>query len=195
MQRRLSTTRPWLEILLLATSTAVLSCGSGIHIGEGDQFARKTIDQNGDKIVLREAVLDVVKGALSASTQITVRRFEGNARDGAISPIFEIEIPTPDSFANNPRLFIAASTETANDPTSYIGHMDGAWWIPEQPRREDCEMPSSVCGHLQTSLFSERGLTRLDYAIVKRCESRADCLLPDQSCQSNACQYCPTCGP
>jgi hypothetical protein len=196
MERRQPNTWARPGIFLLAVATAV-SCGSGIHDGEGDVYVKKTIDDNGGQIVLREAVLDVWASCLTGPTQITLRRYSAIDNTGAISPVFQLEIPTADTFKRTPRLSIAASAKISSDQGSMIGHLvpDGhpQQWIPEQPRDTGCDLPSSVCGPLQLDAFKP-ATTKLDYAIVKLCDPSTGCPLPNQSCQSGACQYCPTCG-
>lgn len=201
MQRGLPNTRPWPGIFVLAM-VSCLSCGSGLHAGEGEWYAQKTIDQNGGQIVLGEAVLDVWKGCLPGPTLITLRRFPSIAQTGAIGPVFELEIPAPQTFIANPRLSIATSPAIAVDPNSIIAKLVPAGkvqeWIPEDPRAS-CTSPW-VCDDLQTSAFTTppsssqlASTNKLDYAIVKLCGDQSDCSLPHQSCQARACQYCPTC--
>ena len=196
MKRALTNLPSWIASLVALVAT-VPSCGSGIHDGEGDVYVKKTIDDNGGQMVLREAVLDVWAKCLAGPTLITLRR-AATDNTGAISPVFQLEIPTPDAFQNSPRLSIVASAEISSDGRSAIAHRlsDGhpQQWIPELPRTNGCDL-SRVCGPLQTDAFTKSRTTKLDYAIVKLCQSSSDCLLPNQSCQSGACQYCPTCGP
>jgi hypothetical protein len=199
MKRALTNLASWVASLVGLVAT-VPSCGSGIHDGEGELYVRKTVDRNGDRLVLGEAVLDVWPDCVSGPTLITLRRSQTLGPSGAISPIFQLEIPTPKAFTNDPRLSIATSSEIAVDPTSAIGHLvpdrQPQQWIPEIGSLTNCDVVSSVCGPLQTGKFAELPATKLDYAIVKLCDQPLPgCSLPNQSCQSGACQYCPTCGP
>jgi len=197
MKRALTNLASWIASLVALAAT-VPSCGSGIHDGDGEVYMTKTIDDNGGQIVLREAVLDVWAKCLPGPTPIALRRYESIDNTGAISPVFQLEIPTPDAFKSSPRLSISASAEISNSGSFEIGHLvpDGhpEQWIPEQPRTSGCDLPLSVCDPLQLVAFTTSPTTsKLDYAIVKLCQFPSDCL-PNQSCQSGACQYCPTCG-
>ena len=199
MQRRQPNTWAWPGMLALAVATAV-SCGSGIHDGEGDVYVKKTIDDHGGQLVLREAVLDIWPNCLLGPTPITLRRYAAIDNTGAISPFFQLEIPTPDVFQGRPQLSIVASSEISSDQNSVIAHLvpDGQsqQWIPELPRTSGCALPRSVCGPLQLEVFTTPPTnTKLDYAIGKLCRTDLSDCQPHQSCQSNACQYCPTCGP
>jgi hypothetical protein len=197
MKRALTNLPSWVASLAALAAT-VPSCGSGIHDGEGEVYAKETIDDNGGRIVLREAVLDIPPRCVAGPTPITLRRYAAIDNSGAISPVFQLEIPTAKTFVDRPQLSIVASSEISSGENSALGHLlpDGhpQLWIPEQPRASVCDLSSSVCSLLQLQAFTDPPTTsKLDYAIVKLCNASSDCL-PNQSCQSGACQYCPTCG-
>jgi len=205
MQRGLSTYWPWRVAAVLAVTTAI-SCGTGIRTVEEEVTVSRTIDQDGYDLNLGEATLNVWKDCLDAPTLITMRRnhtFEHHL--GAVGPVFEIEIPTFDTFKQDPRIVIETSPEIASNGASVIGFLvpgvDIEQWVPDSTMA-DPPCPDSapnICGPVQILGFPKPPPTalspasRLEFAIVKKCGRIEDCGL-NQACNSGACQACPTSG-
>jgi hypothetical protein len=192
-------------IALLAVA-ATASCGTGIHDGEGDWYVSKTIDQSGGQLVLGEATLDVKEHSLkSPPTLITLRRFPTVQHSGAVGAVFEIQIPTPDTFSNDPRIAISTSDAVATTTGSMIGYLvpgvDNEQWVPDStPAVPPCS-GAVVCGPVQSQAFTPGGAAdaglataRLQFAIVTQCDSAAICPF-GQTCSSRACQQCAAGGP
>jgi|GEM_PF-6492456 len=183
--------------------TATLSCGPGVHDGRGEVFTSQTIDQRGGQLVLREGTLDVWQECLSGPVTITLRRYDSIDHRGAVGPVFEIQVPTPDTFRKDPRIGIAASSLVAGSASSVIGFLvpgvASEQWVPDSSVTiSDC-LPGVVCGPVQRLSFINPGgsidpsltTTLLRLAIVTRCTSNEDCA-SQQACNSGACQQCPT---
>ena len=206
MQRGLSKYWPWRMTAVLAVTTA-LSCGTGIRDGEGEVYANRMVGQEGLDIRVGEATLSVGLNSLNyPPTLISLRRFATIDHSGAVGPVFEIEIPTPDAFSQDPRIVISTSDTVASLPSSTIGYLvPGATieqWVPDSPPASStppCASPN-VCGPVQIKEFTqpaggtEPPTTRLQFAIVKKCGVIGDCGL-FQACTSSACQACLTNGP
>ena len=207
MKRALTNLASWIASLAALVAT-VPSCVSGIHDGEGDVYAKKTIDvKNGGQIVLQEAVLDICAGCMKTTALVTMRRYPSVPHHaGSLSPVFEIEIPTPDTFSSEPHLTIAAAPVVAADTASMIGFLlpeaQNPQWIPDQAS-SSCA-PPMVCGAVQLDTFmhptSDTGLTtttKLDFAIIKNCTPPGtQCSgQPQYYCTAGACQECLLCGP
>jgi hypothetical protein len=178
-----------------------MSCGTGIRDGEGDLYVTKTIGPEGGRIVLQEATLDVWPHCLNESEAITMRRFATIDHAGAVGPVFEIQIPTPDIFQLDPQIGIVTSDVAAGNPASKIGFLvPGApneQWAPDTSLPyQPCSSPT-VCGPVQSDGFPNPGgagsgfppTTKLDFAIVTQCGSNPDCA-GRQTCSSHACQQC-----
>lgn len=201
MQRGLSTYWPWRVTAVLAVTTA-LSCGTGIRTVEGEAETSRTIDQEGFDLKLGEATLNVCQNCLAAPALITLRRFHTYQHHlGAVGPVFEIELPTPDTFKQDPRIVIETSTAIANNDSFVIGFLvpggTHEQWVPDSPAASlACSAPE-VCGPVQILGFTKPGggtaspTNRLEFAIVKKCGSISDCG-PLQACNSGACQECAT---
>ena len=203
MQRGLSKYWPWRVIAVLAVTTT-LSCGTGIRDGDGYVYVNQLVDQDGMYIVLREATLNIKSDSLRyPPTLIKLHRFPTIEQAGAVSAVFEIEIPTYDTFTNDPMLAISTSFDRASNPSSKIGYLvpgvDKEQWVPDSQSASPACDPPLVCGPVQAQEFEKPGgtkypqltTTRLEFAIVTQCQSDADC--PGlQNCSSNACQDCLT---
>jgi hypothetical protein len=206
MQRGISITGLWMGIAVLAVAFAA-SCGTGIRDGQGDWYVSKTIDQSGGQLVLGEATLDIKDHSLkSPPALITLRRFPAVQHSGAVGAVFEIQIPIPDTFSNDPRIAISTSDAVATATGSMIGYLvpgaDNEQWIPDSSQAvPPCSGPV-VCGPVQSQEFTNRGgaadsgltTTRLQFAIVTQCDSAAICPI-GQTCSSRACQQCAAGGP
>ncbi len=203
MQRGpLHTSRP--GFLVLAATATVLSCGSGIHSYQEEASVTTAVDvKTGGTVALAGATLDICPEAcLKESTTIIFRRFPTIPHGGALSSVFEIEIPSPDAFTNDPTISISTSKALASDPSSTIGFLiPGSAkdiWVPHQASLP-CD-PSWVCSKVQIDTFTspspDIGLsstTKLDFAIIKKCGQSSECK-KGQFCTGGACQDCPGCG-
>lgn len=181
----------------LAISTTI-SCGTGIRDGDGYVYVTKTIGPEGGQIVLQEATLDVPSASLNEPKSITMHRFQTIDHAGAVGPVFEIQIPTPDIFNIDPQIGIVTSDATAHNPASAIGYLhpgiSGEQWVPDSQQSLPGCLPPTVCGSVQSGEFSAPGggmppTTKLDFAIVTQCAVTADCQV-NQTCSSLACQQC-----
>ena len=207
MQRGLSKYWPWRATAVLAESTA-LSCGTGIRDGDGYVYMSKTIDFPGDTLVLREATVAIPEASLLGPTLITLRRFSTLDHSGAVSPVFEIQVPTDDAFQIDPWIEISTSQDVAGKAASVIGFLDpgvpGEQWVPDSnSSTTPCTSPPPVvCGPVQRGGFRTPGGGYADtfracksaYAIVTKCASPATCPI-GQTCTSTACQACNASGP
>jgi hypothetical protein len=195
--------RGMIAVLVMA---AMMSCGAGIRDGQGDVYVTKTIGQEGDQIVLGEATLDVWQDCLASDAVITLRRFAFVRHGGAVSPVFEIQVPSPGTFQKDPRIGISTSSMAVISPSPVIGFLvpgvDNEQWVPDSSSpSQPCSGPV-VCGPVQIKGFTEPGgsgsglpqTTRLQFAIVTQCQSPADCP-GGQTCTAMACQICPTSSP
>jgi len=205
MQRGLTISWPWRVTAVLAVTTA-LSCGTGIRTSEGEVKVEvsRTIDQDGFDLKLGEATLNVWKDCLSAPSLITLRRFHTFEHHlGAVGPVFEIEIPTADTFERDPRIVIDISSGVKIDKSFVIGFLvpgvDNEQWIPDsKPADPPCAAPN-ICGPVQILGFprpnsaADSQASRLEFAVVKKCGSIGECGL-NQACSSGACQECATSG-
>jgi hypothetical protein len=160
------------------------------------------LDSQGGRIVLGELTLDVWENCLASSATIIVRRYDTIKHTGAIGPVFEIELPTADTFINDAQLSIATSADVLACDSCTIGFLVPSLtpqqWVPDSPASPPkCLLPGVVCGPLQIQSFSKPkadstfNTTIVQFAIVKQCGSNSDCSL-NQACSSRACQQCPT---
>jgi hypothetical protein len=204
MQRGLSTYWPWRVTAVLAVTTA-LSCGTGIRTVEEQEVAvSRTIDQEGFDLKLGEATLNVWQDCLDGPALITLRRFHTFEHHlGAVGPVFEVEIPTFDTFKRDPRIVIGTSSGARSSPPFVIGFLvpgvTNEQWVPDSTKADPpCSAPE-ICGPVQILGFPKPDATaaspasRLEFAIVKKCGGIEECGL-NQACNSGACQECPTSG-
>jgi hypothetical protein len=198
---------PWRLTAVLAVTTA-LSCGTGIRTVEGEVEVSKIIDKDGFDLKLGEATLNVKKDCLDGPALIILRRFHTyDHHPGAVGPVFEIEIPTFDTFKQDPRIVIETLPTTAISKSSFIGFLvpgvDNEQWVPDSVDSTKADPPCSppdICGPVQLLGFPQPDssaasqASRLDYAIVKKCQDISECGL-NQACSASACQECATSGP
>jgi hypothetical protein len=201
MKRGISTMGSWMGIAALAVA-ATVSCGSGIRDGRGDLYATKTIGPEGGQILLREATLSFEKNCVATPATITLRRYDSIAQTGSIGPVFEIEIPRPDTFINDPTIGISTLDTVAIDSKYIIGFLVPTieQWVPDTTRPSKCAA-SSVCGDVQIIGFTNPGgtlqpdlkTTILELAIVQQCNNTSWLCPTGQNlaCNSSACQQCP----
>jgi hypothetical protein len=199
MQRGLSKYGPLRSTAVLTVTTA-LSCGTGIRDGEGEVYANRIVGQEGLDIQVGEATLSVGLNSLrNPPTLISLRRFATIDHSGAVGPVFEVEIPTPDAFSNDPRIVISTLDTVASLPSSAIGYLvpgvSNEQWVPDSPSEFPPCTSTEVCGPVQIQEFirpaagTKPPTTRLEFAIVKKCDGIGDCG-PLQACSSRACQAC-----
>jgi hypothetical protein len=197
MQRVVLNMGPWGLIAALAMATT-MSCGTGIRDGESEFSMTKTIGPEGGQIVLQEATLDIPTLSLKDPETITLRRFWTIDHTGADSPVFEIQIPTPNIFNLDPQIGIVTSDAAAANPAATIGFLypgiSNEQWVPDTSKPFLACSPPTVCGPVQSDGFENPSgavppTTKLDFAIVTGCASNADCEI-NQTCSSLACQQC-----
>lgn len=202
MERGQQTEWPWRLTAVLAVTTA-LSCGTGIRTTEEQEVAvSRTVDAEGLDLKLGEGTLNVWKNCLDSPTLITLRRFHSYEHHlGAVGPVFEIEIPVPDTFTCDPRIVIETSSAIANNGSSVIGFLvpggTNEQWVPDSTQASPpCTAPD-ICGPVQNQSFTKPGggtpTNRLEFAVVESCGGTPNCG-PSQACTSGACQECQTNG-
>jgi hypothetical protein len=194
------TTITWLRAAgAVLAAAAGLSCGAGIHGDVGWYHVSQTVDKDGGKLTLREGTLIVYQNCVTEPTPIILRRHDSIDHKGAIGPVFEIELPSANTFVNDAQINIATSAAVANDDSSVIGFIvenrDGSkQWVPDTPPYTlDCP-ESSVCGPVQAGSFSNPSgdadpAKTVEFAIIKKCGARQECP-SKQTCSSGACQWC-----
>jgi len=138
----------------------------------------------------------VCKGCLSGEAVIVLRRYETISHRGAQSPVFEIEIPSPDTFINDPKISIATDSPP---PRAVIGFLisndDVEQWIPDSPATPPVCDEGVVCGPVQTGSFTNPqstpayATTKVMFAIIHQCDSTSECD-SQEGCSSRACQEC-----
>jgi hypothetical protein len=165
--------------------------------GDGETFVRQTVDGRlGGVLQLQEATLEVCKGCLSGEATIVLRRYESISHLGAHSPVFEIELPSPDTFINDPKISIAT---TSPPPKAVIGFLisndEVEQWIPDSPATPPVCDDGVVCGPVQTGSFTNpqnspaNATTKVMFAIIHLCDSTSECD-SQEACSSRACQEC-----
>jgi hypothetical protein len=182
---------------------AGLSCGAGVHDGRGEVFVTQTVDNDlGGTVVLREATLRVPSGAVdSPSASITLRRFDADTYTGDRSPEFEISLPSPFTFTQDPELDISVTPDVPGISDLVLAYWDSVAeqpaWVPTTSLPPvPCQSPD-VCGQVQIQAFSDpdhKGdagtrCSALRFGIVQRCGETSDCL-SNQACSAGACQRC-----
>jgi hypothetical protein len=193
------TTITWLRAAgAVVAAAAGLSCGAGIHGDVGWYYVTSTIDRYGGELTLREGTLVVYQNCVAGPTDITLRRHDSIDHMGAIGPVFEVVVPSPNTFVNDPQINIATSAKVASDESSTIGFIvdgtNGPQWVPDsQPFTPDCPA-GSICGPVRAGSFENPSgdaapTSAVKYAIVKKCSSLGDCP-SSQACNSGACQEC-----
>ncbi len=205
MERRESKSWPGLFAVVLAAG-AGLSCGTGIRDGRGEVFTTEIVGPDGAELSLREGALEVWPNCVAAQSTITLRRYDRIEHLGAVSPVFEVQVPTSDTFKNDPGIVIETSADVAESSKSVIGFLipgsPNEQWIPISSTSSAPCPTGTLCAPVQRLSFSNPGGTNpptftttiLQLAIVTRCGSTAEC--PSrQACNSGACQRCPTGSP
>lgn len=184
-----------------------MSCGSGLHDPESEFSVSKDMDQNGGVLENREGRLDVPQDSLSVPSAKVVLRWHEHYDEhgGAVGPVFEIDVPTPDTFVRAPTLTITTSARFANDPAYVLGYVHDTdkgfkQWAPDMTDPPLERKQGVICGLVQLEDFTNPGGMKdkatktVSLAIVKRCGGLADCEL-GQECSSGCCQQCVTGAP
>ena len=195
MERRESKIWRGLVAAYLAAISGI-SCGTGIRDGRGEVFTTEKIGTNIGRIELKEAVLDYWEGTVASPASITLRRYDQIEHAGAVGPVFEIELPSPDTLQKDPRLGIRTTPEVKASDASVIGFLSPTTgdWIPNSTNSRQDGCPSSaICGTVQIQSFTNPSgslPTRvLRLAILKKCAGISDCG-QSQTCTAGACQQC-----
>ena len=169
----------------------------GEEAGSGETFVSQTVDGRlGGVLQLQEATLEVCKGCVAGEATIVLRRYETISHKGAQSPVFEIELPSPDTFINDPKISIAT---TSPPPKAVIGFLisnaDIEQWIPDSPAIPPVCDAGTVCGPVQIGSFTNPqsnpayATTTVKFAILQQCDATPECG-SQQACSSRACQEC-----
>jgi hypothetical protein len=181
---------------------AGISCGAGVHDADEEQSVTVPIGQAGGRIEFMGGRLDVCPACLARETDIKFTWHRTIAHVGALSPVYDIEVPEPDTFRNDPKITISTTKDIEANPRSVIGFMVPGidQWVPNTSTAADGCPDSTVCGPVQSQTFgaadsqtpgTTTNVVRL--AIVASClgDSRSSCPSGQSCVSSNACQECP----
>lgn len=201
MERRVSKIGLRSAAICLAVGLT-LSCGKGISDGRGEVYGSATFDVNGGRLQVGGGTLDLYVGTVAEPATITLRRYEEVVPSGAVGPVYEIELPTPDTLkTNDPRLSIHTTSEVLGSGKATIGFLtpmgNGVMmWVPTTtPARPEGAPSETVFGTVQIDSFKRPGsgtfppTNLLRMAILMRCSNRSDCG-SNQACPANVCQQC-----
>jgi hypothetical protein len=125
-----------------------------------------------------------------------LRRYESINHKGARSPVFEIELPSPDTFINDPKMSIATASPPPKAVIGFlISNVDVEQWIPDSPAIPPVCEAGVVCGPVQIGSFTNPqgnpayATNAVKFAILQQCESTPECG-SQETCSSRACQEC-----
>jgi hypothetical protein len=193
------------RIATLVACVAGLSCGTGLRDGNDEESVTRTIGPEGGQIAFMEGTLDIPKDSVDPAVPIILRRYPSIKHAGAIGPVFEIQVPKPGTFNQDPTIGISTIASVAVDSNSAIGYLTPSFaevqWVPDQKTpntyKPSCQS-SAVCDLVQSQAFTNPGnlgdagitTTVLQFAIVQRCIHTTECL-KGLACNSGACQECP----
>jgi hypothetical protein len=177
---------------LAVTALCCLACGAGIRDGRGPIEVTGTVDRNGGTIVLGQASLVMGPGSLDVPTQVTLRRLPSVEHIGAYGPVFEIVIPSPDVFVNDPTLVLHVPNIGANQRSLSLGYLDPTLTLDLQQwiAINGCSLDSTQ-SILSGPVQGFKTTTVLRFGAVVKCPPVAGCP-HGQACNSGACQQCPT---
>jgi hypothetical protein len=201
MKQGISIARGRAVVAMVASSLAV-SCGSGIHSGKGEVFESATVEPAGGTVAVEDGILRLYQGAVTSPSVITLRRYDEVVPAGAVSPVFEVQLPTPDTLKVDPRLDIHSAAAVSSAPTLFtMGFLSpmstDLWiWVPDSTSSyPDCA-EGYVCGPVQGQSFTKPAgggvippTDVLRLAILRTCKAITDCG-SSQTCQSGVCQQC-----
>jgi hypothetical protein len=198
------------RIATLVACVAGLSCGTGIRDGNDEESVARTIGPEGGQIAFMEGTLDILPTSVDGFAKITLHRYPSIKHAGAIGPVFEIQVPDPRTFNNDPIIEVVTSSEVVNGVGNVMGLLVPGvdQWFPTTTRissiSSDFSCPSSnICGVLQIEEFTSpdggknpdiTSTKTIQFAIVRHCDSDDACP-SQQACNSGACQQCALNGP
>jgi hypothetical protein len=195
------------RIATLVACAAGLSCGTGIRDGNDEESVTRTIGPEGGQIAFMEGALDILPTYVDGFAKITLYRYASIKHTGAIGPVFEINVPDPETFKKDPIIEVVTSSEVANGSGNVMGLLVpgvNQWFPTTSSTPIDFSCPSlNVCGALQREEFTRpdggkntsiTSTTTIQFAIVRQCDSDGDCP-SQQACNSHACQQCVLNGP
>jgi hypothetical protein len=192
MERGVSKIASLIGVAFVAAVAGVGGCGAGLYDGDGAAEVTTSIGVDGGEITLGQAQLKIDAMCLLTPTSITLRRYQSLAQTGAYGPVFQIEIPTPETFTDDPTLEIVVppSVETRQDLVLGFlvpGLYGPEQWVPTTSNKQ--RSPTRLSGAIQSQGFVNNGVTALDYAIIVPCNATSQCS-KNQACSSGACQRC-----
>lgn len=186
-----------LPVALVAAALEV-SCGNGIHDANEEASMTQTIDTSASHIDFMGGRLDICEGCVRTpgTIQLTWRR--SIPHKGALSAVYELEVPSG-TFQRDPTITISTTPDIAG--ASYAGsnyNVIGSM-VPVKDESKDVWVPNTsflaegcpsgtVCGPVQSQVFSETNVLRL--AIVTQCyKDQATPCPAGQGCYAgDACQ-------
>jgi len=191
------------RVATLGVCVAGLSCGTGIRDGNDEESVSRTIGPEGGQIAFMEGTLDILPNYVEGLPKITLHRYASIKHTGAIGPVFEIQVPDPGTFSNDPIIEVVTSSEVANGVGNVMGLLVPGvdeWFPTTSSTPSDFSCPSSnVCGALQRIEFTRpdggknaviTSTKTIQFAIVQQCSETKECL-KGLACNSGACQECP----
>jgi hypothetical protein len=193
------------RVATLMVCAAGLSCGTGLRDGNNEESVSRMIGPEGGQIAFMEGTLDIPKNSVGPSAvSITLHRYPSIKHTGAISPVFEIQVPKPETFTQDPTIGISTTSSVVVASNSAIGYLvpilTNVQWMPDQtpPEKKPSCQTTDVCDFVQCLSFTnpanlgDAGTTTqvLQFAIVQRCTDTEECL-KGLACNSGACQECP----
>jgi hypothetical protein len=200
MERRVSKRMSLLAALF--AGAAGVSCGAGIHDADEEKSMTKVVRTTGSTIDFMGASLEVFEGCVAEDKQIKLTWRRSISHTGALSSVYEVEVPTPDTFKKDLQINIPTTQKIAGDPNNVIGFMVPAIgvWVPDTSKASNPCSGSMVCGPVQSQTFDnpdplnypDLKTNVLRLAIVTRCGSGYSNVCPSgQSCErAGVCQAC-----
>jgi hypothetical protein len=190
MGNRPSVRLPVLAAWIAAGLGLCSGCGKGIHDGRGEWTIATTIDSSGDTILLDQARLSISPGTFDVPTLVTIRRLPGFTHEGAYGPVFEITIPKPGDFHQQPRMELRVQAIGSNQKNLVLGWLDPnlepakQQWVPISGSSINATL-TLVSGPVQG--FESTNV--LLFGAIVKCPPSVPCP-SGQACSSNACQKC-----
>jgi len=147
------------------------------------------------------AKLEFPDGCLASEAEIKLTWHRTIAHAGALSSVYDLEVPEPYTFQKDPWLTISTTSKIASESHNVIGFMvpGKGLWIPETYPTDTRCPDSTICGPVQSQTFQHADTGNpsvtttnvLRLAVVTRCSQDTQCP-SGQSCKvANACQQCP----
>ncbi len=192
MERRVF--RPTSLLFALLAGGAAVSCGSGLHDGDEEQWTTAEVSA-GASIEFMGAKLSLCGECLAGAADISLGWRRKSDHVGARSAEYAIKVPSSDTLQRAPTITISAAPALATDSMSVIGVLRRGdagemLWIPDQESADACvSSTTSVCGPVQIGIFKDSDNSVMRFAIVQKCGKTAECR-PGESCSGNACNHC-----